>query len=100
MLIAVAAKLLVPVLLRDTVNTASESSDVAQTKSATESQGIIVLQPDEGQCVTMKFNNDTGSFNASSPCPKVPLDPSGVPIPLGTSHRLDAIRRSFLSNSR
>ena len=46
----------------------------------------------------MTFNNDTGRLvEVSKPCEKdnVRLDDKGVPMPMGTVHRLDAISKSF-----
>lgn len=57
--------------------------------------GRIVLQIDPDQCRQMKFDNVTGQIGEkSTPCEPV-LDSHGVPVPLGTLHRLDAISKSF-----
>jgi len=57
--------------------------------------GRIVFQISPEQCRQMKFDNITGQIAAkSTPCEPV-LDSHGLPVPLGTLHRLDAISKSF-----
>lgn len=57
--------------------------------------GRIVLQIDPNQCRQMKFDNVTGQIGTeSAPCERI-LDSHGMPVPLGTLHRLDAISKSF-----
>lgn len=68
----------------------------AQAASTEEQRtGRIVLQIDPNQCRQMKFDNVTGQIGTTSaPCESV-LDSRGMPVPLGTLHRLDAISKSF-----
>jgi hypothetical protein len=50
-------------------------------------------------CSQEIFNNQTGRTTRSpKPCEATALDGNGVPIPLGTIHRLDAISKSFPGN--
>ena len=69
----------------------SANSEVART-------GTIVMQTDENRCEFRKFDNDSGRMIVESVerCNNtVILDQHGVPVPLGTIHRLDAIGKSF-----
>jgi hypothetical protein len=63
--------------------------------------GTVVRQTDDGQCVLMKFDNDSGrTIDHVKHCDKtVVRDAQGVPVPMGTVHRLDAISKSFLGNA-
>jgi hypothetical protein len=60
--------------------------------------GTIEVQTGQEQCDVLKFDNDTGrTINESKSCHgNVALDAHGVPIPMGTVHRLDSISKSFL----
>jgi hypothetical protein len=60
--------------------------------------GTIEVQTGQDQCGLLKFDNETGrTINESKSCHgNVVLDAHGVPIPMGTVHRLDSISRSFL----
>jgi hypothetical protein len=73
--------------------TQSANSEMTRT-------GSVVLQDDDGQCVLMKFDNDTGrTIEHVKHCDNtVVRDAQGVPVPAGTIHRLDAISKSFLAN--
>lgn len=55
-------------------------------------------ESDQDQCQLMKFDNDTGRMiDGSANCHgDVVLDAHGVPVPMGTVHRLDSIRKSFM----
>jgi hypothetical protein len=47
-------------------------------------------------CWQQTFDNQTGRMTRSQrPCETTAHDSNGVPIPLGTIHRLDAINKSF-----
>ena len=49
-----------------------------------------------GKCATGAFDNKTGRITQSDqPCAEIPRDSNGVPIPVGTIHRLDAISKAF-----
>jgi hypothetical protein len=81
----------------------SQASAEGETQSANSESariGVIVLQTDEDRCERMKFDNDTGRTieNFKSCDNTVILDSHGVPVPLGTLHRLDAISRSFIKH--
>ncbi len=58
--------------------------------------GKIVLKHGD-TCQTLTFDNDTGKVSAvASTCPDVtPVDAAGLPIPAGTTRRLNAISGSF-----
>ncbi len=61
--------------------------------------GSIIFNPDTIKCEKMKFDNRNGQFGDKTACDrKVVFDAHGNPIPLGTSHRLDAIKKSFLGS--
>ena len=58
----------------------------------------ITLERARDRCRQMTFNNDTGQLvevNRSCEKDNVRLDDKGVPMPMGTVHRLDAISKSF-----
>jgi hypothetical protein len=58
----------------------------------------IVLEPQGGRCRDLVFDNDTGEIaERAKPCEaSVAVDDKGVPLPVGTLRRLDAIGKSFL----
>jgi hypothetical protein len=64
--------------------------------------GTVELQTGQGQCDLLKFDNDTGrTIEGSKRCHSgVPLDANGLPVPMGTVHRLGSIRKSFLGDGR
>ena len=64
--------------------------------------GAIVLQTDDQRCQRMTFDNSTGrALDAFKPCENLERrDASGVPVPMGTMHRLDAISKSFAGKSQ
>jgi hypothetical protein len=43
----------------------------------------------------MKFDNETGRISEVGSCPQVAVDANGVPVPLGTIHRREAIKKSI-----
>jgi hypothetical protein len=59
--------------------------------------GTIVHEGDAARCEKIKFDNDSGRIiELSASCDnRVVLDAHGVPVPLGTGHRLDEISKSF-----
>ncbi len=47
-------------------------------------------------CSQQTFDNQTGRMaDSSHPCDPIIYDKNGVPVPIGTMHRLDAISKSF-----
>jgi hypothetical protein len=47
-------------------------------------------------CSQQVFDNQTGRMRQSQlPCEATVLDSNGMPVPVGTIHRLDAISKSF-----
>jgi hypothetical protein len=62
--------------------------------------GVIVLQTGTERCEKKQFDNDTGRvLDSAAPCGgSVVLDAHGMPVPIGTIHRLDAISKSFSGN--
>ena len=50
-------------------------------------------------CSQEAFDNRTGRMTRSSqPCEATTYDSNGMPVPVGTIHRLDAISKSFSSH--
>jgi hypothetical protein len=47
-------------------------------------------------CSQQVFDNQTGRMRQSQlPCEATTFDSNGIPVPVGTIHRLDAISKSF-----
>ena len=47
-------------------------------------------------CAQQAFDNQTGRMTSSpQPCQTTVYDDNGVPVPVGTIHRLDSISKSF-----
>jgi len=47
-------------------------------------------------CAQQAFDNQTGRMTSSpQPCQTTVYDANGVPVPVGTIHRLDSISKSF-----
>lgn len=81
----------------------SGSSNGAQLDNSNDvGIGTVVRQTNREQCELVKFDNYTGrTIENSGHCENMVVqDARGVPIPLGTIHRLDSISRSFLGNNR
>jgi len=60
--------------------------------------GTVIMQRDNQECQQRTFDNDSGRMSdATKPCntSNVVLDSHGVPVPMGTVHRLNAISKSF-----
>jgi hypothetical protein len=91
--LAIAAELGVPWFSQPISNPAINTADIDNSQI-----GTLALQTDENKCEFMKFNNETGrTVEHDTRCREdVTLDAHGVPVPMGTVHRLDAISRSFL----
>jgi hypothetical protein len=69
----------------------------ARAASATDIDPHIaqITYDSSGGCVHQRFDNKTGRMTRSQePC-ELARDSNGIPIPLGTIHRLDAISRAF-----
>jgi hypothetical protein len=62
------------------------------------SSGKVMIDSADGNgCRQHVFDNQTWRMTRSQqPCDTTARDSNGVPIPLGTIHRLDAINKSFL----
>lgn len=62
--------------------------------------GTIIVQEPRERCKQMKFDNDNGrTIEQFKPCDNAGiLDANGVPVPVGTIRRLDAISKSFSRN--
>jgi hypothetical protein len=79
-----------------TFNRDTESTDTGETRI-----GTIAVQMGDEQCALVRFNNDTGQIVKTNHCKKsVVLDSNGVPVPMGSVHRLDSISKSFLGDKR
>jgi hypothetical protein len=61
------------------------------------SVGTIVLRSNTSSCRQKSFNNLNGKISdRASPCSEdVVLDAKGMPVPTGTIHTLNSIRKSF-----
>lgn len=58
--------------------------------------GTISFQTDPDQCEQAKFDNVTGQITDLRPCDdRIISDARGIPVPTGTLHRLQGIRKSF-----
>jgi hypothetical protein len=77
---------------------ARASPEHAVTPTIEARTASIVLEPQGGRCRDLVFNNDTGEIaERARPCEvSVAVDDKGVPLPVGTLRRLDAISKSFL----
>ncbi len=93
-LLSVGAALLVAMKWRQ--EPASWAPPTASVAVAGDRTGKIILKHGD-TCQTLKFDNDTGQVSAlAGSCPDAtPLDATGVPIPAGTTRRLNAISDSF-----
>jgi hypothetical protein len=71
-------------------------------KSNDSGLGSVVMETNNQQCELLKFDNYTGrTVEDSKHCQNaVVLDAKGLPVPLGTVHRLDSISKSFLGPDR
>jgi hypothetical protein len=57
---------------------------------------VVIESTDGNECRQQVFDNQTWRMTRSQqPCDATARDSTGVPIPLGTIHRLDAISKSF-----
>jgi len=80
---------------------ASERQKQSADAEAGTRTGTVMLQTDEKRCEVLKFDNDSGrAVDRARRCDNnVTFDTRGVPVPVGTVHRLDAISKSFLGNA-
>jgi hypothetical protein len=59
----------------------------------------VTNEADGKGCSQQIFDNQTGRMiRSQQPCEAPAYDGNGVPVPVGTIHRLDAISRSFSSH--
>jgi hypothetical protein len=60
-------------------------------------EGVIVFDSEPENCKIIRFDNDTGRFvGLPEKCDdRVAIGSDGNPVPLGTLHHIEAIRRSF-----
>ncbi|HUZ33420.1 MAG TPA: hypothetical protein VMV19_15145 [Xanthobacteraceae bacterium] len=73
----------------------------AEQVSAVDRTGIIAHQVGNQECAWARFDNATGRTTGASGCTNgVVFDAHGVPIPVGTIHRLDAISKSFSGGAK
>lgn len=95
-LLAVTANVTLPWFPHAGSSTDPETPDLRQVR-----MGTVVVEEDGNECERMKFDNDTGrTVDATGNCHStVVLDSHGVPVPMGTLHRLDSIRKSFQSGA-
>ena len=58
--------------------------------------GTISLQTEPDHCEQAKFDNVTGRITEPEPCDdQIVVGSRRIPAPVGTLHRLEAIRKSF-----
>src|SRR5579871_5618707 len=69
-----------------------ETGGTAPTSEVTPRNATII---DELSRRCQRFDNQTGRMTLAGPCGEPVLDSNGVPVPLGTIHRLDTISKSF-----
>jgi len=73
----------------------------AEQVSAVDQTGIIARQVGNQECALARFDNATGRTTGASGCTNgVVFDAHGVPVPVGTIHRLDAISKSFSGGAK
>lgn len=60
-------------------------------------EGAIVFDGETGDCKSFRFDNDSGRIIGSAETcdDRVVLGADGKPVPLGTLHQMEAIRKSF-----
>jgi hypothetical protein len=94
-LLVTTATTTVPWILHDIRRNHAEGPDLNQTRV-----GTVAVQEDGGECELMTFDNDTGrTVSLPGRCHSaVVRDSLGIPIPMGTVHRLYSIRKSFESS--
>jgi hypothetical protein len=77
---------------------ASSEREMQSANSEAARTGTIVVQTGENRCEFRKFDNGNGRMiveDMKSCDDSVILDSYGVPVPMGTVHRLNAISKSF-----
>ena len=60
--------------------------------------GAVVFEVDPYSCREVKFDNVTGQFSKSGPCDSSDAESREKTIPIGTFHRLQSIRKSFVGD--
>ena len=60
--------------------------------------GAIVFEVEPYSCREAQFDNVTGQFSKSGPCDSSDLGSREKTTPIGTFHRLQSIRKSFLGD--
>jgi hypothetical protein len=77
--------------------TARNAALVTITTSEPDLRTAKITQDLDGKgCSQQVFDNQTGRMRQSQlPCDATTFDSNGVPVPVGTIHRLDAISKSF-----
>jgi hypothetical protein len=80
--------------------TSSEEGRVASSNNT--GVGKVVVETNKQNCEVLKFDNYSGrTIESSKRCQNTAvLDAKGVPVPLGTVHRLDSISKSFSGADR
>ncbi len=87
-LVATESRISVTMLDAAPVATATPELDLRTAK--------ITKDLDGKGCSQQVFDNQTGRMRQSQlPCEATAFDSNGVPVPVGTIHRLDAISKSF-----
>jgi hypothetical protein len=101
MLLAAAATAVAVIALESPVSAPASNSPQAATAMPDSSlrTARITLDSDGKGCARQTFDNQTGRMTRTQqPCEATAYDSNGVPVPLGTIHRLDAISKAFSSH--
>jgi hypothetical protein len=98
MLMVVAASTVIVIAAHSLISGhSSRAPEIAMTSPERDLRTARITRDIDGKgCEQNTFDNQTGRMNRSlQPCDATEYDSNGVPIPLGTIHRLDAINKSF-----
>jgi hypothetical protein len=75
--------------------------DIAGTNKEDRRMGTISFEIDPDHCQQAKFDNVTGRITEPRPCDnRIISDSRGMPVPMGTMHRLESIRKSFAGGGK
>jgi hypothetical protein len=93
---AMAAGAMIAVELPTSVHPANPSHTAVAIPESDLRSAKVTRDLDGKGCSQQVFDNQTGRMSQLRlPCEATTYDSNGVPVPLGTIHRLDAISKSF-----
>jgi hypothetical protein len=101
MLLAAAVTAVVVIALQSPMSAPASNSPQAATAMPDSNLRTAKITQDSGGkgCSRQTFDNQTGRMTRTpQPCEATTYDSNGVPVPLGTIHRLDAISKAFSSH--